>query len=275
MCVLWPWWVKRSLWTISIRQSSFCFTRRPRGTFRMNSVNSLLRERGRGTMKKKSQTDQALWSASNPEWWFKAKKKKKKVTFDFNSFTEAGNSYPDASTLSSCYLYGGFCGSQPNALTAAISYSSSSWKIFLHLKAHRRLQSGGWVVICGKLWLKKEKWGSGIGLNCLSTEVLIKVPPSLLLLLCINNRWGREKKKKLRLSKASLDTLSVVPCSLALPQQRSGGRRLVLCHRIWNDSSLDVTSGHSWKRLLADSFQISKSLLSTLSHRLRCVWYLN
>lgn len=63
MCVLWPWWVKRSLWTISIRQSSFCFTRRPRGTFRMNSVNSLLWERGRGTMKKKSQTDKALWSA--------------------------------------------------------------------------------------------------------------------------------------------------------------------------------------------------------------------
>lgn len=62
MCVLWPWWVKRSLWTISIRQSSFCFTRRPRGTFRMNSVNSLLWGRGRGTMQKKSQSDQALWS---------------------------------------------------------------------------------------------------------------------------------------------------------------------------------------------------------------------
>lgn len=67
MCALWPWWVKRSLWTMSIRQSSFCFTRRPRGTFKMNSVNSLLwREDNED---EKGQTDQVSWSGWLPPIW--------------------------------------------------------------------------------------------------------------------------------------------------------------------------------------------------------------
>lgn len=66
MCVLWPWWVKRSLWTMSIRQSSFCFTRRPRGTFRMNSVNSLLWREEEDNGEEKGQTDQASWSGWLP-----------------------------------------------------------------------------------------------------------------------------------------------------------------------------------------------------------------
>ena len=62
MCVLSPWWVKRSLWTMSIRQSSFCFTRRPRGTFRMNSVNSLLqRQEEDNEEKKKVKLIGRLW----------------------------------------------------------------------------------------------------------------------------------------------------------------------------------------------------------------------
>lgn len=79
MCVLWPWWVKRSLWTISIRQSSFCFTRRPGGTFRMNSVNSLLwREEEDNEEERSNWSGVVVWlTASNPERWSKTKLKKK------------------------------------------------------------------------------------------------------------------------------------------------------------------------------------------------------
>lgn len=89
MCVLWPWWVKRSLWTISIRQSSFCFTRRPRGTFRMNSVNSLLWGRGRGTTRK-AKVIRHYGLADCFQSWMRiqsknVKKKRKKVTFVFNT----------------------------------------------------------------------------------------------------------------------------------------------------------------------------------------------
>lgn len=81
VCVLSPWWVKRSLWTMSIRQSSFCFTRRPRGTFRMNSVNSLLRRQEENSegRKRSNWLDGFGWlTASHHEQSSKTQLKKKR-----------------------------------------------------------------------------------------------------------------------------------------------------------------------------------------------------
>lgn len=60
LCVCLPGWVKRSLCTMSIRQSSFCLTRRPGGTLRMKSVYNLLCGDNTGRGKKETQYDKMI-----------------------------------------------------------------------------------------------------------------------------------------------------------------------------------------------------------------------